>query len=88
MKNRMLIIAIAGLFAAFMAVVVNLASGAPAAAQALTIQATIAAVIALSCGALTFRRSGGWRFLGIAMIGPSVFVLADCGMRLLLLLKH
>lgn len=89
MKNRSLIIAIAGLTAAFFAIVLNLATGAgPAAAQELAAESVIAGIIALIGGAFTFRKGGGWRFLAIAMIGPGVFVLADAGMRLLFLLRR
>ncbi len=89
MKNRALTIAIAGLAAAFFAIVLNLATGAGnVAARQLVIEGVIAGFIALVCGVLTFRNGGGWRFLAIAMIGPGVFVLADAGMRLLLLLKR
>jgi hypothetical protein len=89
MKNRVLIIAIAGLAAAFFAVVLNLATNTnPGDTHTLAIEATIAAVIALACGVITFRKGGGWRFVAIAMIGPSVFVLADACMRIALYLKH
>lgn len=85
MKNHPLIIAIAGLAAAFFAVVLNLVTNTnPDDAHTLAIEATIAAIIALVCGVVTFRKGGGWRFLAIAMIGPAVFVLTDAGMRLLL----
>ena len=90
MKNRFpLILAIAGLAAAFFAVLLNLVTNTnPGDAQTLAIEATMAAVIALACGVVTFRKGGGWRFLAVAMIGPAVFVLTDAGMRLLLFAQH
>ncbi|MGA9659876.1 MAG: hypothetical protein WBQ60_12370 [Asticcacaulis sp.] len=88
MKNRNLIIVVLGLASAFFAVMLNLVSNLnPASANTLILEAAIAAVIALICGIITFRRGGGARFLAIAMIGPSVFVLADLAMRLALFLK-
>ena len=88
MKNRPLIIAIAGLAAAFFAVLLNLVTNTnPNDAHTLAIEATIAAIIALVCGVVTFRKGGGWRFLAIAMIGPAVFVLTDAGMRIALYLR-
>jgi|GEM_PF-1143414 len=87
MKNRVLIIAIAGLAAALFAIILNLAPAADAhTGRTLAIESAIAALIALGCGVMTLRKGGGWRFLAIAMIGPSVFVLADAGMRLALYL--
>ena len=89
MKNRALIIAIAGLVAALFAIILNLAPAADAnAGRTLAIESVIAAIMALACGVITLRKGGGWRFLAIAMIGPSVFVLADAGMRVALYLKH
>ena len=89
MKNRALIITIAGLAAVLFAIVLNLAPAPDAhTGRTLTIESVIAAIIALGCGVMTLRRAGGWRFLAIAMIGPSVFVLADAGMRLALYLRQ
>jgi hypothetical protein len=89
MKNRALIIAIAGLVAALFAIILNLAPAADASAgRTLAAESAVAALIALGCGVITLRKAGGWRFLAIAMIGPSVFVLADAGMRLALYLRQ
>ena len=89
MKNRALIIAITGLVAALFAIILNLAPAADASAgRTLAIESVIAALLALGCGIITLRKGGGWRFLAIAMIGPSIFVLADAGMRLALYLHH
>ncbi|HTM80616.1 hypothetical protein [Asticcacaulis sp.] len=89
MKNRASIIAIAGLVAALFAIILNLAPAADAnAGRTLAIGGLIAALMALGCGIVTLRKGGGWRFLAIAMIGPSVFVLADAGMRIALYLRQ
>ncbi len=89
MKNRALLIVIAGLVAALFAIVLNLAPAADAnAGRTLATESVIAALLALGCGVVTLRKGGGWRFLAIAMIGPSVFVLADAGMRLALYLRQ
>ncbi len=89
MKNRLpLIIAVAGLAAALYAVILNLVTAVPTAAQSFVIQSLIFAVVAIVCGIYALRRGGGWRFLAIAMIGPSVFVIADAGMRLALYLRQ
>lgn len=89
MKNRLpLIITIAGLAAAIYAVILNLVTAVPAAAQSFVVQSLIFAGVAIVCGISILRRGGGWRFLAIAMIGPSVFVIADAGMRLALYLRQ
>ena len=89
MKNPAQIIAIAGLVAAVFAIILNLAPAADAnVGRTLAIESAIAALLALGCGVVTLRKGGGWRFLAIAMIGPSIFVLADAGMRVALYLKH
>ena len=89
MKNRALIITIFGLVAALFAIILNLAPAADAdAGRTLAIESVIAALIALGCGIITLRKGGGWGFLAIAMIGPSVFVLADAGMRIALYLRQ
>ena len=88
MKNRPLILAITGLAAAFFAIVLNLATTTGQQAHILAAEAFAASLVALFCGVVSFRKGGGWRFLGIAMIGPSVFVLADSAMRVLLYLRH
>ncbi|MFT4076650.1 MAG: hypothetical protein QM647_14095 [Asticcacaulis sp.] len=89
MQNRLpLLIALAGLAAAIYAVILNLVTAVPAAAQSFVVQSLIFAVIAIVCGIYTLRRGGGWRFLAIAMIGPAVFVIADGGMRLALSLHQ
>jgi hypothetical protein len=88
MKNRLpLIITIAGLAAAVYAVILNLVTAVPEAAQSFIVQSLIFAVVAIVCGVYILRKGGGWRFLAIAMIGPSVFVLADAGMRIALYLR-
>jgi len=89
MKNRSLILALFGLISAFFAVILNLATGAgPGSGQSLAAEAVIAALIAIISGVFTYRKGGGWRFLAIAMIGPSVFVASDATMRLLFFLRH
>jgi len=89
MKNRALIIPIAGLAAALFAITLNLAPAAdPQTGRTLAIEALVAALVALIGGILTLRKGGGWRFLAIAMIGPSAFVIADAGMRLMLISKQ
>jgi hypothetical protein len=89
MKNRALIITIAGLVAALFAIILNLAPATDAqTGRTLAIESAIAALVALGCGVMTLRKGGGWRFLAIAMIGPSVFVLADAGMRIALYLRQ
>ena len=89
MKNRALIITIAGLVAAVFAIILNLAPAVDAnAGRTLAIESAVAALLALGCGGVTLRKGGGWRFLAIAMIGPSVFVLADAGMRIALYLRQ
>ena len=89
MKNRALIITIFGLVAALFAIILNLAPAADAnAGRTLAIESVIAALLALGCGIITLRKGGGWGFLAIAMIGPSVFVLADAGMRIALYLRQ
>ena len=88
MKNLPLIITVAGLAAAFFAIILNLVPDTPATALTIAAQAVIAALIAGACGAWTFRRGGASRFLAIAMIGPSVFTLADSGFRLVYFLLH
>ena len=88
MKHRATLIAVAGLAAAFFAIVLNLAPASDASAgNVLAIESLLAALVALGIGIVTLRNGGAWRFLAIAMIGPSVFVLADAGMRVLLHLK-
>ena len=78
---------VAGLAAAFFAIVLNLAPAATATDdRSLAAFATLAALIALACGIWTFRQ--GQRFLAIAMIGPAVFVLAESGIRLFMYLGH
>ncbi|MDI7776053.1 hypothetical protein [Asticcacaulis sp. EMRT-3] len=79
-KTVPVLIALAGLAAAFYAAISNLMSPGP--------QSAVFAIIALVCGVWSFRRGGGWRFLAIAMIGPAVFVLTDALMRLLFWLNH
>lgn len=89
MKNRLpLIITIAGLAAALYAVILNLVTAVPVAAQSFVVQSLIFAVVAIVCGIYILRKGSGWRFLAIAMIGPSVFVMADAGMRLALYLRQ
>ncbi len=89
MKTRALIITIAGLAAALFAIILNLAPASdPQTGRTLAIEGAVAALVALVCGILTLRKGGGWRFLAIAMIGPSVFVIADAGMRLALYLRQ
>ena len=62
MKNRLqLIITIAGLAAALYAVILNLVTAVPAAAQSFVVQSLIFAVVAIVCGIYVLRRSGGWR---------------------------
>ncbi len=87
MKNVPLIVTVSGLAAAFYAVMLNLVTATVQ--PVYTVQSLIFAVVAIVCGVWCVRRGGGYRFAAIAMIGPAVFILADAGTRLALLLsKH
>ncbi len=81
-----LLITAAGLIAAFYAIVLNLVPVAPDQVVRSVVEALVFAVVAITCGVYVLRR--GQRFLAIAMIGPSVFILAESGMRLVYFLQH
>ena len=88
MKNRTLIIAIAGTIAAVFAAILNLAEGAdPAAQHTLALEAVVAAVVAIACAVWILRKGGNWRWWAMAIGGPALFVLTDAGVRLLLFLR-
>ena len=85
-KHSQLLITIAGFVAAFYAIVLNLV---PVAADQITRsvgEGLFFALVAIVCGLYCLRR--GQRFLAIAMIGPSVFILAESAMRLIYFLQH
>jgi len=89
MKSPVTWISIAGAVAIFYAIILNLTTGATAGVrQSLALESIVAAVIAVACGAFMVSRGGRWKFFAIALIGPGLFVLADSGMRLVLLLTH
>ncbi len=87
--TRPQIVAIAGGIATFFAVVCNLATGTDLSAnRTLSYAATIAAIIAIGCGAYLVRKGVAWRYISIAMLGPGLFVLVDAGVRTFLFLTR
>ena len=86
-RNRTaLLITAAGLVAVFYAIVLNLVPVAPDQLARSLGEALIFALVAIVCGVYCLRR--GQRFLAVGMIGPSVFILAETGMRLVYFLQH
>lgn len=87
--TRPQIVAITGGVATFFAVVCNLATGADMSAnRTLSYAATIAAVIAIGCGAYLVRKGTAWRYISMALLGPGLFVLVDAGVRTFLFLTR
>jgi len=88
-QRIILVVAMAGIVAAFFAVVLNLAEGGTTAAQRnLAIDSVIAGVIALSCAIWVLRKGGTWRWWAMAAGGPALFAIADAGMRVVLFLRQ
>jgi len=86
-RNRTaLLITVAGLVAVFYAIVLNLVTVPPDQVVRSVVESLVFALVAIACGIYNLRR--GQRFLAIAMIGPSVFILAESGMRLVYYLQH
>jgi len=86
-RNRTaLLITAAGLIAVFYAIVLNLVTVAPDQIVRSLGEGLVFALIAIACGVYCLRR--GQRFLAIAMIGPSVFILAESAMRLIYFFQH
>jgi hypothetical protein len=86
-RNRTaLLITAAGLIAVFYAVVLNLVTVAPDQLARSLGEGFVFALVAIACGVFCLRR--GRRFLAIAMIGPSVFILAESAMRLIYFFQH
>ncbi len=85
-KLTALLITIAGLVAVFYAIVLNLVTVAPDQLARSLGEGLVFALIAIACGVYCLRR--GQRFLAIAMIGPSVFILAESAMRLIYFFQH
>jgi hypothetical protein len=86
-RNRTaLLVTIAGLIAVFFAVVLNLAPVESGEAVRALGEGLVFALVAIACGIWCLRR--GQRFLAVAMIAPSVFVLAEGAMRLVFLVQH
>jgi hypothetical protein len=81
-----LLITIAGLVAVFYAIVLNLVPVAPDQAVRSVAESLVFALVAIACGVWCLRRQR--RFLAVALIGPSVFVLAESGVRLAFFLQH
>jgi hypothetical protein len=81
-----LLITVVGAIAVFYAIVLNLVPVVADQVVRSVGEALIFALVAIACGVFCLRR--GQRFLAIAMIGPSVFILAESGMRLVYFLQH
>jgi len=86
-RNRTaLLITAAGLVAVFYAIVLNLVTVAPDQVARSIGESFVFALVAIACGVYNLRRAQ--RFLAIAMIGPSVFILAESAMRLIYFFQH
>ena len=81
-----LLVTAAGLIAVFFAVVLNLVTVAPDQTVRAVGESLIFALVAIVCGIYCLRR--GQRLVAIAMIAPSVFILAESSMRFLFFLQH
>ncbi len=81
-----LLVTAAGLIAVFFAIVLNLVQVSPDQAARAVGESLVFALVAIACGIYCLRR--GQRFLAIAMIAPSIFVLAETSMRLIFFLQH
>ncbi len=86
-RNRtQLLITAVGLIAVFYAIVLNLVTVAPDQVARSVAGSLIFALAAIACGVWCLRK--GQRFFAIAMIAPSVFVLAENALRLVYFLQH
>ena len=86
-RNRTaLLITVAGFVAAFYAIVLNLVPVAADQVARSVGEGLVFALVAIVCGIYCLRR--GQRFMAIAMIGPSVFILAESAMRMIYFLQH
>ena len=81
-----LLVTAAGLIAVFFAIVLNLVSVAPDQVARAVGESLVFALVAIVCGIYCLRQ--GRRLLAIAMIAPSVFILAESSMRFLYFLQH
>ena len=81
-----LLVTSAGLIAVFFAIVLNLVQVAPDQTVRAVGESLVFALVAIVCGVYCLRR--GQRFLAIAMIAPSIFVLAESSMRFIYFLQH
>lgn len=81
-----LLITVAGLVAAFYAIVLNLVPVATDQVLRSVGEGLVFALVAIGCGIYCLRR--GQRFLAIGMISPSAFILAESAMRLIYFLQH
>lgn len=89
MKSPVVWVAALGAVAVFFAIVTNLATATYSGGiNTLAIESAVAAIIAVGCGAYMVTKGKSWKFYAIALIGPGLFVLADSGMRLVLLFRH
>jgi len=84
-RTALLIMAV-GLIAVFYAIVLNLVTVSPDQIARSVMESLVFALVAIGCGVYCLRR--GQRFVSIAMIAPSVFVLAEGGVRLVYFLQH
>ena len=81
-----LLITVAGLVAVFYAIVLNLVPVAPDTVARSVVESLIFSLAAIACGVWCLRR--GRRFMAVGMIAPSVFILAESGVRLAFFLQH
>ena len=86
LKRTVLLVTVAGLVAVFYAIVLNLVPVSPDQVVRSVGESMVFALVAIVCGVYCLR--SGRRFLAIAMVGPSVFILAESAMRLVYFLQH